>query len=101
VHREVYNKILVNMKNESLMKVNSLKKYAWVLQRKDKMGTVFKHNGEPPSYFCVQDTTVCSSQLYVHDVYHVRYYIPFYISLKKVIIVDSADSIYVNFIDHM
>jgi len=39
VHREVYNKILVNITNKSLRKVNSVKNYAWVLRQKDKIGT--------------------------------------------------------------
>ena len=48
---DVYNKILVSMKNKSLRKVSSVKKYAWVLQQKDKMGTVFTTQSEAPSFF--------------------------------------------------
>jgi hypothetical protein len=51
VHREVYNKILVNTKNRSLRKVNSVKKYAWVLQQKDKMGTVLTTRRRVPFLF--------------------------------------------------
>jgi hypothetical protein len=36
-----------------------------------------QHNGEPCSEICVLDTSVCCSQLYLRDVYHVCYYIPF------------------------
>ena len=81
--------------------MNYVKKYASVLQQNDKMGTVFTtHQWGPFRFFYVLDTTLYCSQLYVHDVCHVCYYIPFYIYLKKVIIVVSADSVYVQFIDH-
>lgn len=80
--------------------MNSLKNYAWILQQKDKTGTVFRTESEAPSFFCVLETTVCCSQLYVHDVCHICSYIPFYISLKKVIIFVSADSIHVQLIEH-
>ena len=66
-----------------------------------KLELTLQHNGEPSSEFCILDTSVCCSQLQVHDVYHICCYIPFYISVKKVIIVVSADSIYFQFIDQM
>jgi hypothetical protein len=64
VHREVYNKILVNMKNKSLREVKSLKNYAWVLRQKDKMGTVLKtqrwvlFRNVRPGHCCVLFTIV-------------------------------------------